>query len=69
MKTLPSRKRSITYLLWENEKIIDSNMPPYLGAYGCFQKLGVPQNGWFIVEKPIKMDDLAVPLFSETYIC
>ena len=24
-------------------------------AYGCFQKIGVPQNGWFIMENPIKM--------------
>ena len=22
-----------------------------------FPKIGVPQNGWFIVENPIKMDD------------
>ena len=31
-----------------------------------FLKIGVPQNGWFIVETPIKMDDLGVPLFLET---
>ena len=24
-------------------------------TYGCFQKIGVPQNGWFIMENPIKM--------------
>ena len=33
-----------------------------------FPKIVVPQNGWFIKEIPIKMDDLGVPLFSETPI-
>ena len=39
-----------------------------VGFIWVFPKIGIPQNGWFILEPPMKMDDLGVPLFSETSI-
>ena len=38
------------------------NWPPKKNIW-VFPKIGVPQNGWFIMENLIKMDDLGVPLF------
>ena len=35
---------------------------------GVSPKIVVPQNGWFIMEHHIKMDNLGVPLFLETPI-
>ena len=37
-------------------------------VYGGFHKLGVPQNRWFIMESPMKIDYLGVPLFQEIHV-
>ena len=46
---------------WQNGQNYFEGHPPIW----VFPKIGVPQNGRFIVENPIKMDDLGVPLSLE----
>ena len=44
------------------------NCPKIATGYMGFPQMGDPQNGWFVTENAIKLDDLVVPLFQETSI-
>ena len=51
------------------QKGCHQKLPEEIWNIWVFPKIVVPQNGWFIMENPIKMDDLGgPPLFLETPI-
>ena len=45
-----------------------NGMDSYTRYTWVFPKIEVPQNGWFIMVNPFKMDDWGVPPFKETPI-
>ena len=46
--------------------VYQSHVNKSWNSLGCFQKIVVPQNGWFIMRNPIKIDDLGAHYFGNT---
>ena len=55
-----------SYISWKG--VYPTIIYKYMDCIWMFPKIGVPQNGWFMMEHLIKIDDLGVPLFLETPI-
>ena len=55
-------------VFWLFGRILPMSQPKVCSNIWGLPNMGVPQNGWLIMENPINMDDLGVPLFSETSI-
>ena len=53
---------------WRWRDGFSGGCPVWMRAIWGFPSIGVPQNRWFLLENPIKMDDLEVPLFQESPI-
>ena len=55
--------KSCSSSIHHSGSFISQRHPLALWLIWVFPKIGVPQNGWFTMENPIKMDDLGVPPF------
>ena len=71
LKTCSLDKFCLPYFFNKEPKnLAQIEQPNTPRKYWVFPKIMVPQNGWFIMENPIKMDDFGgpTPIFGNTHI-